>query len=127
MLSFSVLAVYAPVREVLYIEYSIPVQPYDKLWEAVCMVESENNPSAFNEEEDATGVAQVRPVRLRDFNDRTGKEYTMEDMYNTTISKEVFMYYAAQFNYSDTEIIAKRWNGSGIKTIAYWDRVKVLL
>ena len=127
MYSFSVMAAYAPARKVLYIEYSIPVQPYEKLWKVVCMAESSNRPIAYNKDENAIGIVQIRPVRLRDFNDRTGKNYTMDDMYDVTISKEVFMYYAVQMHYSDTEKIAKRWNGSGRKTIAYWKRVKVLL
>ena len=127
MFSFSVLAAYAPVRKVLYIEYSTPVQPHEKLWKVVCMAESSNRPDAYNKDENAIGIVQIRPVRLRDFNDRTGKNYTMDDMYDVTKSKEVFMYYATQFSNSDIEKIAKSWNGSGRKTIAYWKRVKVLL
>jgi hypothetical protein len=127
ILYFSGLAAYAPMRKLLYIKEAIPIQPYEKVWEAVCMIESSNRQYAFNKDENAIGIVQVRPVRLRDFNDRTGKQYTMDDMYDVKKSKEVFMYYATQFEYSDPEKIARKWNGSGKKTITYWNKVKVYM
>ena len=63
---------------------------------------------------------QVRPIRLKDYNQRTGKSYTMKDMYDYDKALEVFMYYCTE----DIEQTAKNWNGSGKKTIDYWLKVK---
>ncbi len=124
ILYFSVLAAYAPILKVLFIKKALPVQPYEKVWDAVCQIESGKRPDAFNKEENARGIVQVRPVRLHDFNERTGKHYIMNDMYDVKKSKEVFMYYATRFGYSDLEKIVRRWNGNGKKTIVYWEKVK---
>ena len=127
ILYFSGLSAYAPIRKVLYIKEAIPIQPYEKIWDAVCQIESNKRPYAFNEEENARGIAQIRPIRLRDFNKLTGKHYTIDDMYDVKKSKEVFLYYATQYECSNPEKIVRKWNGSGKKTITYWNKVKVLL
>lgn len=95
---------------------------FQPLWEAVCTVESNNNESALNGLEMAFGIAQIRDIRIRDYNDRTGKGYTLEDCLDSVISREVFMYYAERLE--DYETIAKRWNGSGAKTEIYWEKIK---
>lgn len=95
---------------------------FQPLWEAVCTVESNNNESALNGLEMAFGIAQIRDIRIRDYNDRTGKGYTLEDCLDSVISREVFMYYAEKLG--DYETIAKRWNGSGAKTEIYWEKIK---
>ena len=96
-----------------------PLQP---LWEAVCTVESSNVKDTVNRLEMAYGIAQIREIRIRDYNERTGKGYTLEDCLDSAISREVFMYYAEKIG--DYEKVAKRWNGSGYKTELYWEKVK---
>lgn len=98
------------------------IKPYDKIWNAVCQLESRSNPKAYNKKEQATGIAQIRPIRLKDFNQRTGKEYTINDCFNVEISREIFMYYASKFNPDDVGNIAKDWNKC--KNNTYWNKVE---
>lgn len=104
------------------ISMSIPIQPYEKIWKGVCEVESNSNPKAYNKKEQATGIAQIRPIRLKDYNQRTGKHYTIKDCYKVEVSKEIFMYYAQKFKPHEHDKIATDWNKC--KTDSYWNKVK---
>jgi hypothetical protein len=79
---------------------------------------------AYNKSSKATGISQITPILLNDYNKRTGKRYTLNDCYDIQISKEIFLFYCMLYRTSDFEYIAKRWNGSGHKTKHYWDEVK---
>jgi hypothetical protein len=116
--------VFAPASKVLYIVQAEAIKPYERLAFAVGMVESHCDTLAYNPVEQATGYFQVRPIRLRDYNQRTGSHLKMKDMYNYAKAKRVFMYYARD---GDLERIARSWNGSGKKTIEYWNKVKKFL
>ena len=83
--------------------------------------------TAYNEREMATGYFQIRPIRLKDYNIRTGNKYTMNDMFDYKISEKVFLYFATQIGPYDFEKIARNWNGSGAKTFEYWERIKEYL
>lgn len=99
-----------------------PIRPYETIWNAVCQYESNNNPNAYNSKERATGIVQIRPIRLKDYNQRTGKNYKLKDCYNTSIAKEIFMYYSCKFDHTQPERIASDWNKC--KTDKYWNKVK---
>jgi hypothetical protein len=99
------------------------MEPYEALWRAVCLVESGNDSLAYNPIEQAYGIAQIRQIRLNDYAKRTGIVYTLEQCYDKEISKSIFMYYCQ----GDYEDVAKSWNGSGVKTIKYWDKVVLKL
>jgi Transglycosylase SLT domain len=95
----------------LVISLDCPViRPYEKVWKAVCMVESTNNSKAINKSSNATGIVQITPIRVKDYNQRTGKHYTIKDCFNPNISKEIFMFYAMKFNHTDIYRIASDWN-----------------
>ncbi len=113
----------APPDNCIVIVGSSPVRPYERLWEAVCQVESSGDPYAVNVGEQAYGVAQIRQVRLDDYAQRTGIFYTLEDCFDKEVSKSIFMYYAT----SDYETVARSWNGSGPMTDDYWRNVKKYL
>ena len=112
---------------VLIVSTEPEVAPIEKLIYAIGMVEATLDTLAYNPEEKATGYFQIRPIRLADYNKRTGKNYKLEDMYDFDVAKEVFMYYADLIGHDDFETIAKRWNGSGSMTIKYWEKVKSYL
>jgi hypothetical protein len=114
----------APVRPVLYIERSEAINYYDKLIKAVVMVESSGNNLAYNQFEGAVGAFQIRQCRIIHYNQLTGSNYTLNDCYDFEVSRKVFLYYTKGRSY---ELVAKSWNGSGAKTIAYWKRVKAIL
>jgi hypothetical protein len=117
----------APNRESLVIVASPPVEPYKKLIHAIGMVETMFDTLAYNPVEKAAGYFQIRPIRLEDYNKRTGNKYTMKDLFNYEISEKIFLYYAVQIGPYDQEKIARRWNGSGTRTIHYWNRIKKYL
>ena len=117
----------APEFKVFYLMASKPVDAYERIINAVVHVESKGDNSARNLIEEATGAFQIRPIRLRDYNQRTGNNYKMEDCYNYQISKKIFLYYANRIGYPDYESIARKWNGSGKTTLDYWKKVKLFL
>ena len=110
-----------------HLNISEPEGLYDRLIKAVIQVESLGDSMAYNLTEEATGAFQIRPIRLRDYNRRTGSNYQLEDCYNFKISKEIFLYYAERIGIEDYESIARKWNGSGKATLEYWDKVKSFL
>ena len=118
------LAGLAPGNRVQYIPAGVKIKPLERLWWATCMVESSNDPKAYNRIEQATGIVQIRPIRLRDYNRRTGKGYKLKDCYDPKISKEIFLYYARKYHYSDYETITRSWNGRGRQTLKYWELIK---
>jgi hypothetical protein len=117
----------APAANCINIFVSEPVKPFDRLIKAVFMVESSGDTLAYNIKEEAVGGLQIRPIKLLDYNQRTGKNYKMEDCYSYIISKEIFIFYAFLSGTTDYELIARRWNGSGTATFDYWIKVKSLL
>lgn len=114
----------APNRESLLILRSSPIEPYKKLIHAIGIVETKCDTLSYNPVEQATGYFQIRPVRLEDYNKRTGSHYRMKDLFNYKTSEKIFLYYARQVGPYDLEKIAKGWNGSGPKTYHYWKRVR---
>jgi len=117
----------APDDKFAYIIMSKPVDAYDRLVKAVVQVESFGDTTANNLLEEAIGAFQIRPIRLLDYNRRTGNKYKMEDCYNYEISKKIFLFYANQIGFPKYEKIARNWNGSGETTEDYWEKVKSYL
>jgi hypothetical protein len=126
LLSFSFRAS-APSWESIIILDSLPIEPYKLLIHAIGMVETRGDTMAYNPIEKAVGFFQIRPIRLKDYNERTGSHYTMKDMFDYKISEKIFLFFADQIGPYDFEQIAKKWNGSGKKTIHYWKQVKKYL
>lgn len=57
------------------------------------LIESSNNKYAYNRLTKATGLYQITPICLKDFNNLKGKDYKLKDMYNNEKSKEVCTWY----------------------------------
>ena len=119
--------VFAPASESLTLIRTTPIEPFTSLIHAIGMVETQYDTLAFNPLEGAVGYFQIRPIRLNDYNFRTGSTYTMTDLFNYKISEKIFMYYASELGPYNFECIAKTWNGSGKSTIQYWEQVKRFL
>jgi hypothetical protein len=118
---------FAPSSRSMVIFDSTPVEPFKKLIHAIGMVETSFDTLAYNPVEEATGYFQIRPIRIEDYNARTGNSYTIDEMFDYEKSEKVFLYYASKIGPYKFEQIAKNWNGSGPKTIHYWRRVKKYL
>ena len=115
---------YAPGNSSMVIVESKPIRPYERLIHAIGKVECNLDTLAYNPIEMATGYYQIRPIRIVDYNKRTGSHYTLNDMYDYYEAEKVFLYYADRIGPYDFERIAKSWNGSGYKTVEYWNKVK---
>lgn len=120
-------ALYAPGSHALSVTMENGINPYSELIYAIGKVETNLDTLAYNPIEEATGFFQIRPVRLEDYNRRTGNSFTMADMYDYHISEKIFLFYASEIGPYKFERIARRWNGSGPKTYIYWNRVKKYL
>jgi hypothetical protein len=119
--------VFAPSTESIILVRTSPVEPYKNLIHAIGMVETQYDTLAFNPLEGAVGFFQIRPIRLEDYNSRTGSNYSMNDLFNYKISEMIFLYYASEIGPYNFERIARTWNGSGKSTIQYWEQVKKFL
>ena len=86
-----------------------------------------NDTMAYNPLEQAAGIFQIRPIRLTEYNKRTGRNYKMKDLYDYDISEKIFLYFADLIGPYDFEQIARKWNGSGHMTTYYWNRIKQYL
>jgi hypothetical protein len=121
------LNLFAPVSGGLVIEIAKPVNPFGKIIYAIGVVETKLDTLAYNPEEEAVGYFQIRPIRLKDYNVRTGSNYRKNDLYDYNTSEKIFLYYASLIGPYNPEKIAKNWNGSGKKTKIYWNKVRKLL
>ena len=120
------LKAFAPSEDVLYIYPGEPITPFEDIWKAVCTVESNHDPFAIGDkhlDEWSYGIAQIRQIRLDDYNDRTNSNLQIVDCFDPDISKRVFMYYAQVIGPYDKDLIVRRWNGSGSKTYEYLAKV----
>ena len=103
----------APMTTVIDIQEKSSIQPYEKIWQAVCKIESSNNPKAYRMDDNgypSVGIVQIQQSRLNDFKKHTGINYTLEDMYSPEKSKIVFLFYACEFQPYDVETISRCWN-----------------
>jgi hypothetical protein len=114
----------APVNHMISIEQKEGIKPFTKLIYAIGKEECSFDTLAYNREEKATGYFQIRPIRIDDYNKRTGSHYALNDMYDYHTAEKVFLYYASNIGPYNFEKIAKNWNGSGEMTIDYWKRVR---
>jgi hypothetical protein len=135
---FMSLVSFAPDLNIIYIPESVSysamkVSNYDSLINAISLYESGNCdtivnrrfvPGSKTEREMATGRLQIRPCRVKHYNELTGKNYTVNDMCDFRKAREVFLYFAKGKTY---EQAAKSWNGSGPLTITYWEKIKALI
>jgi hypothetical protein len=107
----------------------------DRVWKAVCLVESENDPLAVNKLEGAAGIAQIRPCCLQDCNTIVGEpRWCLNDRFDPEESKAMFevytTYYCEKHDIPTTpENRARIWNGGphGFRkasTLDYWGRVQ---
>ena len=111
------------------------IRPYEALWNAHCSVETNFDTDAIGDlmfKEFSYGIVQIRRSRLLDYYLQTEIWYDVEDMFDVEKSKEVWMYYACQYNPWEVERIAREWNGGprGMRkksTIKYYHKISSAL
>lgn len=87
--------VFAPSYDALVIVSGSPVEPFRNLIHAIGMVETQFDTLAYNPVEEAAGYFQIRPIRLLDYNIRTGSNYTSHDLFKYETSEKIFLFYAS--------------------------------
>lgn len=116
----------------LLVAFRQPVD-YDKLFVAVCMVESHNNPNAISTYKGKTyvGVAQIGPSALDELKRLYPyyKNTKLTDFKDPVLSKRAFVDLLSAYNPSDMEDAARIWNGgpkgpSKSSTKKYWKKVQ---
>jgi hypothetical protein len=101
------------------------INPFTEVWNAACIVESQGDASAYNDQDPnggSHGIVQIGHMKLDDYNADNGTSYTLEDCYDVNISRKIFMWHYMQYG-TDIETACKAWNGSGPMTEIYWLKV----
>jgi hypothetical protein len=109
---------------------------------AIATVESDNNPLAINEDEQAYGLFQVRQPALDDVNQKLRIQvygFTLNDCLEPRVAQIVFRTYVSIYatpyrlgRQPTDEDIARIWNGGPmghrkLTTLPYWEKVKKVL
>ena len=104
----------------------------DRLWHAICHVESRGNPTDINHHEDAVGIAQIRQICLADCNLIVARKggpagyFTRGDRLDPAKSREMFLTYVLHYAPDGSpEQWARIWNGGPTgyvkkSTLGYW-------
>ena len=106
----------------------------DQMLSALMYVESSNNDSAYNANEDAVGCLQIRKTMVDDVNrilrrQKSPVRFTYEDRWSRYKSIKMFQVYCKYYNLTTAEEIARCWNGGprGMNnplTTTYWKKVQ---
>ena len=124
-----------PPRYVVSHDVTPPRNDLRRAFDAVCMVESKGDPRAVNPAEQAVGIAQIRPICLRDCNRIVGRaRWTLADRLDPVKCYAMFVVYVQYYAPGGgPEAWARCWN-SGPKwrekiasTNGYWAKVKAAL
>lgn len=106
---------------------------------ALFIVESEKNDSAYCKQEEAVGVLQIRPIMVEEVNRILGyNKYKLSDRWSRGKSIEIFWIYTKFYmqHYNESKIsfekASRRWNGGpnghNMKsTQRYWNEVKTYM
>jgi hypothetical protein len=110
-----------------------PGREFIDILNAIVIVESQGDPTAYAPSEDAVGILQIRKVLVDDVNrilKRKGSffRYTYNDRWDVDKSFEMFDIYCDYYNLETAEEMARGWNGGprGINNPAteiYWAKV----
>jgi len=114
-----------PLREAVICQPE-EINPYEAITHAVTTIESSNGVNLCNAKEQAVGYFGIRPIRLEDYNKRTGQNITHAQCYDYEIGKRIFLYYASQVDYRDIKGICIAWNGKSIYN-KYFAKIKAVL
>ena len=109
-------------------ELKDPIKP---LIDALCKVESNNNPKAVGDGGKAVGILQIWPIMVKDVNRILHKEvYVLGDRTDPVKSRKICRVYLNHYGKGKSfEYLARIWNGGpkGYKkecTVKYWKKVQ---
>ena len=115
-------------HKTIAIAREMPAEPYLRIANAIAMVETGINDSAYNPKEKAYGRYQIRKPMLKQYVKETGIHYTLNNCFDKKISNRIFMWHATKYRPDQISKISRCWNGGkqGDKkrsTIAYYQKV----
>lgn len=114
---------------VLFVALAAPMKA--DLWQAICKVESNNNPSAIGDGGKAVGIAQIWPITVMDANRIAKKNYTLNDRFDPIKSREMFVIITEHYGKGKSdEYKARIWNAGPKRAHLadkYWAKVKAVL
>jgi len=99
------------------------------LIDALCIVESSNNPNAIGDGGQAVGILQIHPIMIRDVNRILGRDaYTLRDRLDPAKSRMICRVYLSHYG-GTVEEMARKWNGgprghTKQATVRYWEKVR---
>jgi hypothetical protein len=102
------------------------INPYEAIIHAVTTIESSNGVNLYNAKEQAVGYFGIRPIRLEDYNKRTGQNITHAQCYDYETGKRIFLFYVSQVDYRDIKGICIAWNGKS-KENRYYAKIQAVL
>ena len=128
LLLFLSLRAFAPSAKSLWIERIEPIRPYERMLKAIAKIESQNGNKnyLFDPSDSSCGDFHIRPIRLRDYNQRTGNRFKMADVYNYDIAKRIVLYYISQCDYRDVKAMSIAHNGVSKRNLYYQKIQKTL-
>lgn len=101
------------------------------LWQAICRVESKNNPRAIGDQGRAVGVGQIWPITVLEANRIAKKSYTLDDRFCPSKSREIFVIITEHHGKGKSdEYKARIWNAGPSRphlATKYWLKVKAAL
>ena len=111
----------APEDNSLIIPAGVRIDPFKPLKYGIGMVECNLDTMAYNTKERATGYFQITPIRLKDYNQRTGSNLQLSEMFDYAKAETVFMYYTFRFGVYRIDDAILDWNCQSRK---YLNKVK---
>lgn len=98
----------------------------------LALIESNNNPLAFNKISKAAGKFQITPICLKEYNQYHDEKYKISDLFDADINEKIAVYYLEKripellhfYELDDTlenRLIAYNW---GIKNLALYKQGK---
>ena len=85
----------------------------DTILTVISHIETRNDSTKFNPDENAAGLLQIRPIMVKEVNQILGyKKYSLKDRWSKQKSIEMFIIYQNFINPEyDEELAARYWNG----------------
>lgn len=88
--------------------------------EIIAIIESSNNPKAFNAKSNAYGLMQITPICLKHFNQVHGTNHSLNELFDENFNKQVGIWYLDWLSKrcdSDREVlISYNWGYSNRKS-----------
>lgn len=91
---YTILALAATMTIILALFFCSVALSYEAVdMNKIKMIESSNNPKAFNKSSNARGLYQITPIVLKEYNNFRKTNHSLKDLFNPTINKKIANWY----------------------------------